>query len=39
VAKLLAERVNAMQVAPTVSTTAVTAPPLPLREPGITTPH
>ncbi len=44
VAKLLAERVNAMQMAPTVSTTAVSAPPvtapsLPLREPGITTPH
>ena len=44
VARLLAERVNAMQMAPTVSTTALSAPPvtapsLPLREPGITTPH
>jgi len=44
VAKLLAERVNAMQMPSTVSTTAVSTPPvtapsLPRRDPGVTTPH
>jgi hypothetical protein len=41
VAKLLAERANAMPVSltPTVATPAVTAPAVPRREPEVTTPH
>ena len=40
VAKLLAERVNTMPITPTsVTTQAIAAPNLPLREPGVTTPH
>ena len=40
VAKLLAERVNAVPITPTsVTTQAIAAASLPLREPGVTTPH
>lgn len=40
VAKLLAERGNAVPITPTqVATPAVTAAVMPMREPGVTTPH
>jgi hypothetical protein len=39
VAKLLAERANATPITPTVQMPAVTAPTIPVREPGVTTPH
>lgn len=39
VAKLLAERVNALPITPTQIAPAVTSGAIPLREPGVTTPH
>jgi hypothetical protein len=40
VAKLLADRANLMPITPTtVATPAVTAGAIPVREPGVTTPH